>query len=139
MPNIIDAQLLYKSYDGRFEYNGTEGLNQTYFTFESVSCNGSSDIDDQRIALAFGEIMEGPEIGYNRNMSQWPAMGTDAMINLTITKSSRMLCKPTFQLQKLLLRANMSLQSPLSPSVQVVNNSQPWTSSDINPWDIATA
>lgn len=70
---ITDVQLYYTSWDGHFEYNGTEGLTQPYFIFQNASCNESSAVIQQRIVLGFGEITEGPETVYNRNMSQWPS------------------------------------------------------------------
>ncbi|KAJ2989294.1 hypothetical protein NUW58_g3540 [Xylaria curta] len=98
------------------------GAEAYYSRFGTGSCQNSSDPDDQRIAVTFGSLK------FGKNTQAIPFPGSPVDVN--ITKSVNMLCRPTYAISKINAVKNgsevLSLMPSLSPGLITLDKVHAW-------------
>ncbi|KAI1283474.1 hypothetical protein F5Y07DRAFT_154159 [Xylaria sp. FL0933] len=98
-----------------------------YSRFGSGSCQNSSDLDHQRIAVSFGKL------NYGAPAAEIPFPGSPVEVNTSLDVN--LLCRPTYMISKVDAVKNGSEILSVTPSL----STQPTALSNIHAWDITRA
>jgi hypothetical protein len=119
------------------------GLSSRSFMFTQVNCSGSSADADQRILLAYSEILQEAlaPVTYQNTSSSGAnvtiCMGVDVF--LTFPRKTVFLCKPTYDMQKVQLTTRMYGSQISDYAISPAANSAHGTLSNVQPWALAAA
>lgn len=101
--------------------------------FLSGQCEGASGPDGNRIVLIMAEGQ------YSKEKWEWPSVFSQNVTvtrNITLKRSTQMICKPTYSLLKLQAKANTT-EASLTADLATMTTEQSLLRS-LTPWDIAS-
>lgn len=141
--NVSIRDLMIVTDNSNQLWSGVEGMKRNFWLFQQTSCGNSTAPEDGRVAISYGTVVQGPITNYNPSA---PTISDgyqvqEAHIELNVSRSTQLLCKPTYQIQQLHISSNTStLPNRAAPDIKVVSEPhQARPVLDIAPWAIGRA
>ncbi|KAF5017889.1 hypothetical protein F66182_10157 [Fusarium sp. NRRL 66182] len=106
-----------------------EDVSRAFISFQPGSCDGSTQLDQQRIAVMAGVL------DLDINQLERQSQGSNSRVNGSVSSSAAYLCKPNYTITTIHVSKNLDTVLSAIPDDQATNT----TFDQVHPWAIARA